>query len=464
MIGARTQFFNIPLQATFMCNGVRYIFLLPLLDCLAVTATSFAGMQLSYGTNWILLAGNAVLYGMLFLILDAYNLEKRYALYQQAGMLAFVGISNCLFFATLSFLLPGFCPPWWCFVGGVAMVFCLQLITRKVFFSMMAAERVEERVLVVGDSWLQRATVTELQRRVGRGWYLCGVLSEEQTCCDTDIKHIEMPDGGLHELIRTFGVTRVIDAENPGIDLNSGRRGHRVSSTVKDVVPDKHIDAQDFLEMLTRQVPLPDDVDVCLPIERHRPFHDTLWTVMNVAAAAMAIMVTLPLWLVICIAVKLEDGGTPFFCQERVGFRGELFKMIKFRTMITDADDLISSGEKTAAECITKVGRVLRKFRFDEFPQFINIIRRDLNLVGPRPFVPREATVFEKEIPLFTKRYEVLPGITGMAQVCYHYENSLEDARAKLGYDLYYVKNHGYFLDLLILLWSIGTVVFGRGK
>jgi lipopolysaccharide/colanic/teichoic acid biosynthesis glycosyltransferase len=171
-----------------------------------------------------------------------------------------------------------------------------------------------------------------------------------------------------------------------------------------------------------------------------------------------------PLFLFLGIAIKLDSRGPIFFRQKRVGERGRVFTLFKFRTMVDNAEGL--TGPIWASEedrRITPVGRWLRKSRLDEFPQLINVFKGEMSFIGPRPERPHFVEKLQVKIPYYAQRHTIKPGITGWAQVRYRYGATIEDAEEKLQYDLYYVKNMSIFLDLLILLSSIQVVLFGKG-
>lgn len=180
--------------------------------------------------------------------------------------------------------------------------------------------------------------------------------------------------------------------------------------------------------------------------------------------AIAGLIATAPVLLLTTLAIKLEDGGSVLFRQERVGLGGQSFTLYKFRSMREDAE---SDGKPAWASerdtRITKVGRIIRKLRIDELPQFWNVLRGDMAVIGPRPERPYFVRQFSQSIPFYDYRHAVRPGITGWAQVSFRYGASLEDTRRKLSYDLYYVKNRGVLLDLVILLKTVGVVLRGQG-
>ena len=173
-----------------------------------------------------------------------------------------------------------------------------------------------------------------------------------------------------------------------------------------------------------------------------------------------------PLMLLAALAIKLEDGwrAPVFYRQARVGLNGRSFDVVKFRSMRTDAEQF---GQAQWAEAddprVTRVGRILRKARLDELPQLANILKGDMAFVGPRPERPVFVKGFNGGIPFYAERHRVKPGLTGWAQINYPYGASAEDARRKLEYDLYYVKNYSLLLDLLILIRTVEVVLIGKG-
>jgi exopolysaccharide biosynthesis polyprenyl glycosylphosphotransferase len=179
----------------------------------------------------------------------------------------------------------------------------------------------------------------------------------------------------------------------------------------------------------------------------------------SIVASAVGLVVLAPLFGLIALAVKLDSPGPIFFIHDRVGLRGRRFKLIKFRTM-RPAERTTSEWACDNTDRITRVGRWLRKFRLDELPQLINVIRGEMNLVGPRPHPVSNFELFLENIPYYSLRAAVRPGLTGWAQVRQGYANSLKEETEKMRYDLYYIKHMSVWLDLRILLRTV-RIVFG---
>ena len=190
----------------------------------------------------------------------------------------------------------------------------------------------------------------------------------------------------------------------------------------------------------------------------------TVKRIFDIVCALILIVLTLPIMLVTAIFILLDSGGPIFYLQERVGLNGRLFNVVKFRSMRTDAEKDGKPRWATASDDrVTRVGKVIRKLRIDELPQLFSVLGGDMSLVGPRPERPFFVDKLTQEIPYFAVRQSVKPGVTGWAQVRYQYGATVEDAAEKLQYDLYYVKNHTLFLDLVVLFETVGVVLTGKG-
>jgi sugar transferase (PEP-CTERM system associated) len=179
--------------------------------------------------------------------------------------------------------------------------------------------------------------------------------------------------------------------------------------------------------------------------------------------ALIGIVVSFPLAVLTAILIKLDSRGPVFYRQERVGQNGHPFVLLKFRSMKVDAEESGPVWASKRDDRTTRVGRMIRKIRVDEIPQFWNILRGEMSFVGPRPERPHFVAQLAREIPYYEQRHLIAPGLTGWAQIKYPYGASTEDARQKLQYDLFYIKNHSLFLDAIILFETIKIIIFGRG-
>jgi len=210
------------------------------------------------------------------------------------------------------------------------------------------------------------------------------------------------------------------------------------------------------------------DVDGCSDERAFAPGRPGWFTLaisrlFDLALSAALLVFTLPVMLLTALAIRMETDGPIFYSQERVGLNGQVFRIHKFRSMRVDAE---ATGPVWAAQQdrrVTRVGAFIRRVRIDELPQLLNVLRGEMSFIGPRPERPFFAAQIAEQVPLYHERARVKPGLTGWAQVNLPYGASIEDARMKLSYDLYYVQHRSLFLDLIILLSTVRVVLFQEG-
>lgn len=196
-----------------------------------------------------------------------------------------------------------------------------------------------------------------------------------------------------------------------------------------------------------------------------QPWEESAKRLMDILVSIFILIVTSPFCIIIAIAIKINSPGPIVFSQERIGKTGKIFYMHKFRSMFLDAEE--KTGPVWAKENdprITRVGQFLRKTRLDEIPQFYDVLRGDMSLVGPRPERPYFVEKLSEQVPLYKRRLAVKPGITGWAQIKQGYDRSIEDVKSKVRFDLFYIENMSFRMDLKILLMTIYTMIAGRGQ
>ena len=185
----------------------------------------------------------------------------------------------------------------------------------------------------------------------------------------------------------------------------------------------------------------------------------------DILCSGVLLLLASPVMLLTILAIKLDSPGPIIYRQERIGLGGRGFMCLKFRSMRTDAekDGVARWAAKNDAR-VTRIGAFIRKTRIDELPQLLSVLKGEMSLVGPRPERPSFVAQLKEQIPFYDVRHSVKPGVTGWAQVRYSYGASLEDARRKHQFDLYYVKNNSLFLDLLVLIETVSVVLFREGQ
>jgi len=229
----------------------------------------------------------------------------------------------------------------------------------------------------------------------------------------------------------------------------------------------KVTDFLDFWERETRSV----DLDALKPSWlfysdgfRCGPVDEFLKRSFDIAVSLSLLILTLPLLVLTACLIKFESPGPVLYRQDRVGLHGRVFTILKFRSMRADAET--DGRPRWAAKGdprVTRVGAIIRKLRIDELAQILNVLRGDMSFVGPRPERPFFVAELSKALPYYAERHWVRPGITGWAQINFPYGASTEDARRKLTYDLYYLKNRSFFLDSLILLQTVRVIFWNQG-
>ena len=187
----------------------------------------------------------------------------------------------------------------------------------------------------------------------------------------------------------------------------------------------------------------------------------TVKRMFDLAAAVVGLCISAPLWPLIALVIKLNDGGPVFYAQDRGGQNGRVFRLYKFRTMRPDAESGKSIWASPDDPRVTRVGRFLRNTRLDELPQLYNILIGEMSIVGPRPERPDIIRKLAEKVPYYAERHLIKPGLTGWAQISFKYGNSIEDAKRKLQYDLYYLKHMSFELDMMILFRTLGTFLRG---
>lgn len=231
-------------------------------------------------------------------------------------------------------------------------------------------------------------------------------------------------------------------------------------------------DLLDFMERETGQIVVnlmyPSWVIYSNGFNSQNYLRDALDYVANCFLATLVLALTWPFMLITALVIFFEDvrnkNASIFYKQERVGLNGQLFRIIKFRSMRPDAEKDGAKWATTNDSRVTRVGQFIRKYRIDELPQLLNIYRGEMSFIGPRPERPQFVEQLIKEIPYYNQRHNVKPGLAGWAQLNYPYGASVDDSMEKLKFDLYYVKHQSLMLDILILIRTVEVVLFGKGR
>lgn len=320
-----------------------------------------------------------------------------------------------------------------------------------------------ERVLLVGTGPSVGLLAEAMKQRGCLPLRMSGVVVED---VDTQAGKLAFANcghlGEFEAVMRSFRPHRIAIGLQPNSPMLSPRRLYELRRRGVRVE-----DATELYESLTGRVPVE-----LVAMERmaygrgfgQSAFSLAAYRVVESLLAIAAIVVLMPMFLVIAVAIKLNSKGPILYRQKRVGMFGKRFDTLKFRSMRADAEKL--SGPVWATDNdprVTAVGRFLRKVRLDEFPQLWNVVRGEMHFVGPRPERPHFVSMLREHIAYYELRHSIPPGITGWAQVCASYGSNIQESRVKLEYDLFYLKNRSPLFDLLILFKTVKIAIFGRG-
>jgi len=367
----------------------------------------------------------------------------------------------CIFFLSPRGLLPRLAV-----IHFVAAAFAFSLIWRLTYISVFISPHFQRRILVVGTDWAARMIVSAVTRLPERQYVVAGFIDDDSS------KHGQVIDGvkvlggcdSLSAISERYQVSEIVLA------LTGEMRGEAFKALLQAIAQGISVVRMPSLfEQLTGRVPI-EHLDaewmVASFMDRIRP---SAWfrlskRVFDLVGATLGLICAAMLVPIIALVIALERRGSILYRQSRLGKEGRPFNIIKFRTMVPDAEREGQPQWACADDIrITGFGRFLRRARFDELPQLWNVLKGEMSLVGPRPERPEFVARLEKQIPFYRARLISKPGITGWAQVNYGYGASVEDAAIKLEYDLYYIKHQSVWLDLRILAKTLDVVVRFRG-
>ncbi|MFZ0295303.1 MAG: TIGR03013 family XrtA/PEP-CTERM system glycosyltransferase [Candidatus Sulfotelmatobacter sp.] len=435
-------------------------------EALIVWVSFVLGTMLRNQDSWLLLNVEGgyikilVVTGAVLLLshwLDLYDSSSVSKSWEQSLRILLVLGCVALALSAVGFLFPAFLPGNGSALFGIIILTCTLFCWRGAYGWMVKQPFLRERVYVLGTGERAQRLVKGLRERSTMGIEVVGWTGdvEGELTRDSAASHLVGVAQGsrVHRVIVAMPDRRGTLPVEELLDLRLG--GVKVE------------EATSWLEKMSGKI----EVDQLLPSWlifaegfRFSTFFRLVRRLLNFSVALIALIFSLPLLPFIVLAVKLGSPGPALYRQQRVGRRGKIFYCYKFRTMRQDAE--ADTGATWAADDdprITRVGKFLRSSRLDEIPQLWCVLKGDMHFVGPRPERPEFVEWLNKEIPYYSVRHVVRPGITGWAQVQYKYGNTLDDAREKLQYDLFYIKNASIGLDMLIMFQTIKIVLLGRG-
>jgi len=359
--------------------------------------------------------------------------------------------------------------PSWKYGRGIlliqmAAVLVLTIIWRR-FFALLFHMSVEkENVLILGAGSCGK-DISKLLGSKLSPYNIVGFLDDDPRKIGTKVNDIE-----------------VLDVVGRFPEIAAGRKVKKAILAITGIIPPELmkqlgsfrlnginiVTMFDIYEKLAMRIPVRHIKDAWIVFSPgfvliSKDYIQRIKRLMDFLVSSALFLIFFPIVIVTAIAIKLDSPGPAFFRQELVGMGNTAFILWKFRSMHRNAEENGAVWAEKNDTRVTRVGKWIRRFRIDEIPQLINVIKGDMSLIGPRPERPEFVKNLEKEIPYYSIRHAVRPGITGWAQINYRYGASLIDARMKLEYDLYYIKNMSLVMDLKILLRTIGVVLFMEG-
>jgi len=346
-------------------------------------------------------------------------------------------------------------------VSSLVFIFIL----RYTFLNVVSEDILKRRVLVLGTSKRANNIVIKLRRKIDkRGFNIVGFVKINNEESQIDQKNIIIIDKSLCDFSRENDIDEIVVAVDD----------RRKSFPMDDLLDCRlsGIDIVDVAEFFEREVGKI-EVDFLHPSTmifssgfKRNIIKEFLERLFDVFVSVFLLLIIWPVMLIAALAILIEDGlfASIIYKQDRVGLNGKVFSVLKFRSMIKNAEkEGVAQWAGENDSRITKVGQIIRKFRIDELPQLLNVLKGDMSFVGPRPERPHFVDLLSEKIPYYQARHRVKPGITGWAQLCYPYGANDNDALQKFQYDMYYVKNNNMLLDLIIIIQTVEVVLFGKG-
>jgi sugar transferase (PEP-CTERM system associated) len=457
-------------------RALRSLLLLGIVEWLLLAITLYLAMRVRFTDDPASLAESfrhpqtqAILFGTVLTLgmaaLGMYQPHTRETLAGRVARLA-VGMGlGALGLTVLYYILPQVHVGRGIFVIALGLGFLGVLALRSLFQKLLDGDALKRRVLVLGAGE-SAALIPQLLRRRSdrRGFLLVGYVPVANETCAVPREVLVELQEDLHD----YATRKEIDEILVAVEDRRGRlpmealfRCRQRGVAVTDIAS--------FFESESGQVPLALTDPSWLVFSGGflaSPARRASKRALDLVAACVVLLLSWPLMLLVMLAIRIESGrGQPIlYWQERVGQHGAVFRLVKFRSMRTDAEcDGRARWAGKNDSRVTRVGRFIRKARLDELPQLWNVLRGEMSFIGPRPERPDFVRMLAQKIRYYDARHCVKPGLTGWAQLLYPYGASEHDAAQKLKYDLFYIKNQNMVLDLLILLQTVEVVLFGRG-
>jgi sugar transferase (PEP-CTERM system associated) len=397
-------------------------------------------------------------------LLDMYDLKNSQTWGELFFSLLFAIGVVCIGIGLVTYAVPGFGVEGAMYYLTILFVAVFLLIWRVLFDLYLTRFAPKENILVIGAGNPARVMGEEILKHERLGFRLVGFIVDAE---DGD-PHLGKTARILGDYSQIVEITQANGIRRLVVALNERRGGYPLDSLLDLRVRGcKVTEWASFFEQLSGRIPI-DNLSPSYFIfqEGFRKSTVLLYSrrIASLSFSAGLLLLLFPLMLIIALLLKVDSTGPVFYTQRRVGEKGKPFDIIKFRSMRVDAE--VNGNPQWAVRNdprVTRVGKFIRAARLDELPQLINVLRGDIDVVGPRPERPEFVEELNRRIPYYTLRHTIKPGLTGWAQVMFPYSGTIDESKIKLQYDLFYIKNMTVKLDFLILFKTIKIVLLGRG-
>jgi exopolysaccharide biosynthesis polyprenyl glycosylphosphotransferase len=422
---------------------------------LATVATGREGawVWLCYENGFLRIGIVAVIFLLCMYYYDLYDSLVLKSLREALTRLPEVLGTACLALAALYLVAPAFRLRLATLLLGMTLVGLGVAVVRNLYLAITHVPALAERYILVGEGRLAEALASEIEKRPELGIRLVCRVPDAAVDLESNAWAMREDLSAPPNQARPSGVILASD------------RCRRIPPTLRNSQTFEILDGVEFYEIITGKVWLDalEDDNLARPgMVAASPFLLVGKRLASVALSLVVLVLASPVMVTVALAILLDSGSPVLFRQRRVGQNGHLFTLVKFRTMRNGNHGPFRPAQKNDKR-FTRLGRRLRRTRLDELPQLWNILRGDMSFVGPRPFACEEERQLARDIPFYTRRWNVKPGATGWAQIQRGYCSTLEDNIEKLAYDLFYVKNFSLGIDLLILFQTTKILLQGRG-
>ena len=457
---------NIPIQKTRLLGLLLFFG-----DLCVILSTAILSFRIESGNyelaekNWFLILIFLVVYPIIFYFFELYDINLRLTRLRYLTRIITVNAAGIIFVLILGYILyikvnRGFLILW-----GINFI-VLFLLWRYIFYKISKKPMLPEKILLVGSDWSILEIIKEIKGLPISSYDMVGIIS------DKNGNPQSQGFDGIDIIGNRYDLVKIVQKEKINkIIVSTYEEKHEdlISALLECKLMGVQItEAPNFYRKITGKIPIKHVRNSWFIFSSgfesiQKPFVFKAKRLIDVILSFLLLIIAVPLIIIVIILIKLDSSGPVFYVQERLGLNEKPFKLIKFRSMHFNAEE--KSGPVWSSKNdsrISRVGKLLRPARLDEIPQLINVLKGEMTFIGPRPERQFFVEKLKKQIPYYSLRFSVKPGITGWAQVKYYYGSSVKDSLEKLQYDIYYIQNVSIILDLYIVLKTLQVMIMRK--